>query len=73
MKEGEEKRDGYEREREKLEALMRYGWMYSGWSPFLRVRFWKKEFVGRGDEREGEKKVEGSGRTVDWVWGKVKG
>jgi hypothetical protein len=40
--------------------------MYSGWSPFLRTKFWKKEFVGRGvDSRFGEKKLEGSGRTVD--------
>lgn len=60
--------------REEEEALTRYGWMYSGWSPFLRVKFWKKELVGRGEERsEGEKKVEGSGRTVDWAWGKRKG
>lgn len=48
--------------------------MYSGWSPFLRTKFWKKELVGKGvDKRWGEKKVEGSGRTVDWVWGKRKG
>jgi hypothetical protein len=40
--------------------------MYSGWSPFLRTKFWKKEFVGRGvDSRFGEKKLEGSGRTVE--------
>lgn len=48
--------------------------MYSGWSPFLRVKFWKKEFVGRGVERRVcEKKREGSGRTVDWVLGKRNG
>lgn len=40
--------------------------MYSGWSPFLRAKFWKNEFVGGGVERAlGEKKVEGSGRTVE--------
>lgn len=40
--------------------------MYSGWSPFLRTKFWKKELVGSGVERSfGAKKVEGSGRTVD--------
>lgn len=48
--------------------------MYSGWSPFLRTKFWKKELVGRGEERSrGEKKGEGSGRTVDWAFGKRKG
>ena len=42
--------------------------MYSGWSPFFRVKFWKKEFVGSGVERSaGLKKREGSGRTVDWI------
>lgn len=42
--------------------------MYSGWEPFWMTRFWKKEFVGSGDERRfWEKKVEGFGRTVDWV------
>lgn len=52
---------------------MRYGCMYSGWSPFLSSMFWKKEFVGRGAERRwGEKKREGSGRTVDCVSGKRK-
>jgi len=46
--------------------------MYSGWSPFLRTKFWKKEFVGSGDEtRFEEKKLEGSGRTVDRVCGKM--
>lgn len=40
--------------------------MYSGWSPLLRVKFWKKELVGRGDERRcAEMKSDGSGRTVD--------
>lgn len=40
--------------------------MYSGWSPLLSVKFWKKLFVGRGAERSsGEKKSEGSGRTVE--------
>jgi hypothetical protein len=44
--------------------------MYSGWSPFLRTKFWKKEFVGRGvDRRFEEKNLEGSGRTVDLVCG----
>lgn len=48
--------------------------MYSGWSPFLRVKFWKKEFVGGGVEsRFGEKKLEGSGRTVECACGNVKG
>lgn len=48
--------------------------MYSGWSPFLRTKFWKKEFVGRGEERSsGEKKVEGSGRTEDSVFGNRNG
>lgn len=48
--------------------------MYSGWSPFLRVKFWKKELVGRGDERRfGEKKREGSERTEDCTLGKRKG
>lgn len=48
--------------------------MYSGWSPFLRVKFWKKEFVGSGVERSaGEKKSEGSGRIVDWIRGKRNG
>ena len=38
------------------------------------MKFWKKEFVGRGVERRvGEKKREGSGRTVDWVLGKRNG
>lgn len=45
--------------------------MYSGWSPFLRVKFWKNELVGRGDERRfGEKKRDGSGRTVASARGK---
>lgn len=45
--------------------------MYSGWSPFLRAKFWKNELVGRGDERRfGEKKRDGSGRTVASAWGK---
>jgi hypothetical protein len=40
--------------------------MYSGWSPFLRTKFWKKELVGRGvDRRFEEKNLEGSGKTVD--------
>lgn len=61
-------------EREESADLMRYGWIYSGWSPFLRVKFWKKEFVGRGVERRfGAKKAEGSGRTEDWTLGKRKG
>lgn len=48
--------------------------MYSGWSPFFRTKFWKKEFVGSGVEtRLGEKKLEGSGRTVELVCGKIKG
>jgi hypothetical protein len=38
------------------------------------VKFWKKEFVGSGVERSaGEKKREGSGRTVDWIRGKRNG
>jgi len=42
--------------------------MYSGVSPFCRTKFWKKEFVGSGDERRfGEKKFEGSGRIVEWT------
>lgn len=45
--------------------------MYSGWSPFLRRKFWKKELVGSGDERSfGEKNLKGSGNTVDLVSGK---
>lgn len=41
--------------------------MYSGCDPFGITKFWKKEFVGSGEEtRFGEKYVEGSGRTVDW-------
>lgn len=52
---------------------MRYGCMYSGWSPLLRTKFWKKELVGRGEARVlGEKKREGSGRTVDCVSGNRK-
>lgn len=48
--------------------------MYSGWSPFLRTKFWKKEFVGRGvDSKFGEKKFVGSGRTVEFVCGNMKG
>lgn len=48
--------------------------MYSGWSPFLRTKFWKKEFVGSGVERRsGEKKREGSETTVDWALGKRNG
>jgi hypothetical protein len=36
--------------------------MYSGWSPFFRVKFWKNEFVGSGVERSaGEKKREDQG------------
>jgi hypothetical protein len=53
---------------------MSLGWTYSGLSPFFRVKFWKKEFVGSGVESSaGEKKREGSGRTVDWIWGKRNG
>jgi len=45
--------------------------MYSGWSPFLRTKFWKKELVGSGEETSsGEKNTDGSGRTVDSVLGK---
>jgi hypothetical protein len=48
--------------------------MYSGWSPFLRTKFWKKEFVGRGVDRIfGEKNLEGSGRTVEFLCGNIKG
>jgi len=48
--------------------------MYSGWSPFLRTKFWKKEFVGSGFEtRFEEKKLEGSGTTVESTWGNRKG
>jgi hypothetical protein len=48
--------------------------MYSGVSPLFRTKFWKKEFVGRGvDKRFGEKKLEGSGRTVESVCGNRKG
>jgi len=37
------------------------------------VKFWKKEFVGRGFERRsGLKKREGSGKTEDLVSGKRK-
>jgi hypothetical protein len=40
--------------------------MYSGWSPLLRTKFWKKELVGRGvDSKFCEKKFEGFGRTVE--------
>lgn len=41
-----------------------------------RTKFWKKEFVGRGLDRSfGEKKLEGSGMTVELgsVIGKTKG
>jgi hypothetical protein len=48
--------------------------MYLGWSPFLRTKFWKKEFVGRGvDSRFGEKNLEGSGRRVESACGNRKG
>ena len=48
--------------------------MYSGWSPFFRTKFWKKEFVGSGFERRfGEKKLEGSGTTVESTFGNRKG
>lgn len=48
--------------------------MYSGWSPFLSTKFWKKELVGRGEEsRWGAKKAEGSGRTEEFDAGKRKG
>lgn len=48
--------------------------MYSAWVPLLRQKFWKKEFVGRGEERRlGEKKREGSGTTVDCARGKTNG
>lgn len=73
MKEELENLDGYEIEREERDRRMRYGWMYSGWSPFLRTKFWKKEFVGRGEERRlGEKNKEGSGKTDDSALGKTK-
>lgn len=40
----------------------------------MRAKFWKKELVGRGeDRRAGEKKSEGSGMTADWVFGKRNG
>lgn len=45
--------------------------MYSGRSPLERTKFWKKELVGSGEERsEGEKKLAGSGTTVEAVSGK---
>jgi hypothetical protein len=48
--------------------------MYSGASPLLRTKFWKKEFVGRGvDSKFGEKNLEGSGRTVELPCGNRKG
>lgn len=38
------------------------------------MKFWKKEFVGRGDDKRlGAKKSEGSGSTVDCVLGKRNG
>ena len=38
----------------------------------MRTKFWKNELVGNGVERRwGEKKQVGSGRTVDWVSGKL--
>lgn len=47
--------------------------MYSAWSPLFRTKFWKKEFVGSGFlTRYGGKKIEGSGRTVEFVSGKRK-
>ncbi|KAF5799869.1 hypothetical protein HanXRQr2_Chr07g0309451 [Helianthus annuus] len=74
VKEGLENKDGYEMDRDERDDLMRYGWMYSGWLPVLRVKFWKNELVGRGDERRlGEKKVVGEGTTVEVVSGKVNG
>ena len=30
--------------------------MYSAWDPFGITKFWKKEFVGSGDERRFEEK-----------------
>jgi len=30
--------------------------MYSGCDPFKRTKFWKKEFVGRGEETRFEEK-----------------
>ena len=48
--------------------------MHSGWSPLLRTKFWKKEFVGKGDEsRFEEKNLEGSRSTLDCVCGNGKG
>lgn len=45
--------------------------MYSGRSPLLRTKFWKKELVGSGEERrEGEKNLVGSGTAVEVVSGK---
>lgn len=45
--------------------------MYSWTSPFFKVKFWKKELVGKGEERRsGAKKRDGSGRTVDVAAGK---
>jgi hypothetical protein len=45
---------------------MEYGWMYSGMSPSLSTKFWKKELVGSGAARSaGAKKRDGSGTTVD--------
>jgi len=47
--------------------------MYSGVSPSLREKFWKKEFVGSGvDRRFGEKNLEGSGTLAEFVCGKIK-
>ena len=40
--------------------------MYSGMSPSLSTKFWKKELVGSGAARSaGAKKQDGSGTTVD--------
>lgn len=48
--------------------------MYSGWSPFFKTKFWKKEFVGKGvDKRLCAKNWDGSGRTVDFAFGNRKG
>lgn len=53
---------------------MRYGWMYSGSSPFATTKFWKNELVGSGDERRWDEKIwAGFGSTVDFVSGKING
>jgi hypothetical protein len=52
--------------------LTDYGCVYSGWSPLLSAKLWRKELVGSGAARSsGAKNRAGSGSTVDAVRGKT--